>query len=147
MRLAGFALHAAIGLYAQSGVITTIAGAQRGFGGDDGPSARAQFALANLQNECDPARFEEQSHISVDRAGNILLADGNNHRIRRIALDGTITSIAGSGERPSTDRCTPLGGGTAAGDGGQARAARLYGPSHAIQLENGNLLICDQKNN
>jgi uncharacterized protein (TIGR03437 family) len=147
MRLACIAFFVATGLFAQNGVITTIAGTQRGFGGDDSSATRAQISLANVVNECDPARYEEQSHISVDRAGNIILADANNNRVRRIAVDGTITTIAGSGERPSTDRCTPLGGGTAAGDGGQARAARLYGPAHAIVLDNGNLLICDQKNN
>lgn len=147
MRLAGIVSLVSLALFGQSGVITTIAGTQRGFGGDDGAATRAQISLANVVNECDPARYEEQSHISVDRAGNIILADGNNNRVRRIALDGTITTIAGSGQRPSTDRCSPLGGGAGAGDGGQARAARLYGPSQAILLDNGNLLICDQKNN
>ncbi|MBM3787357.1 MAG: hypothetical protein FJW30_23610 [Acidobacteria bacterium] len=141
-------------VHGQTGVISTVAGLtvpggepQRGFSGDGGPAARASLTLAGIQNECDPARFEEMSHISVDRAGNILIADTNNNRIRRIGMDGVISTIAGSGERPSLNNCSPLGGGQAAGDGGQALSARLYGPAQAIALENGNLLICDQKNN
>ena len=129
-------------LFAQTGIITTIAGTARGFGGDGGPAAQAALGLANVQNECDPARYEELSHISVDRAGNIYIADTSNNRIRRIAPDGVITTVAGSGQRPSieTARCSPQGGGVEAGDGGQALAAKLYGPSQALVQANGSLL-------
>ena len=136
-------------LFSQTGVITTIAGTTRGTTGDGGPAEQAALTLANIQNECDPARFEEMNHISVDRAGNIYIADTNNNRIRRISPNGVITSVAGSGQRPSVerDRCSPLGGGVEAGDGGPAASAKLYGPSQALVLPNGTLLICDQKNN
>jgi uncharacterized protein (TIGR03437 family) len=135
--------------FAQTGIITTIAGSTRGFGGDGGPATLAQLALSNVQNECDPAKYEEMSHLSVDKAGNIYIPDSNNSRIRRIAPDGTITTIAGNGQRPSIDRstCSPLAKGVDVGDGGQVSAAKLYGPSQAVMLANGNLLICDQKNN
>jgi hypothetical protein len=36
--------------------------------------------------------------VAVDNAGNIFTADTNNHRIRKVAADGTITTIAGNGE-------------------------------------------------
>ena len=136
-------------VFAQTGIITTIAGTTRGFGGDGGQATLSSLTLAGIQNECDPARFEEMNHLSVDRAGNIYIADTNANRVRRIAPDGVITTVAGSGQRPSIDtsRCSPLGGGTEAGDGGSASAAKLYGPSHAIVLPNGALLICDEKNN
>ncbi len=136
-------------VFAQTGIITTIAGTTRGFGGDGGQATLSSLTLAGIQNECDPARFEEMNHLSVDRAGNIYIADTNANRVRRIAPDGVITTVAGSGQRPSIDtsRCSPLGGGTEAGDGGAASAAKLYGPSHAIVLPNGALLICDEKNN
>ncbi len=117
-------------LSAQTGTLSTIAGTERLFSGDGGPAALAGLVLANLQNECDPARFEEMSHISVDRNGAIYLADTGAERIRVIRPDGVISTFAGSGQRPSTDQCVPLGGAAAAGDGGQARAAKLYGPSH-----------------
>lgn len=133
----------------QTGIITTIAGTTRGYGGDGGPAMSASLTLASVQNECDPARYEEMNHLSVDRAGNIYIADTNNNRIRRIAPDGVITTVAGSGQRPSieTSRCSPSGGATEAGDGGPVTAAKLYGPSQALMLPNGLLLICDQKNN
>src|SRR6187399_546650 len=119
--------------FGQTGIITTIAGTTRGYGGDGGPATLASLTLASVQNECDPARYEEMNHLSVDRAGNIYIADTNNNRIRRIAPDGVITTIAGSGQRPSieTARCSPTGGATEAGDGGPVTAAKLYGPSQA----------------
>jgi len=143
------AILAAGSLWGQTGVITTIAGTTQGYSGDGGPATLAQLTLANVRNECDPARFEELNHISVDAAGNIYLADTNANRIRRIAPNGTITTVAGSGTRPTIEpsRCSPQGNAAEAGDGGPASAAKLYGPSHAIMLPNGNLLICDEKNN
>jgi uncharacterized protein (TIGR03437 family) len=135
-------------LLAQTGIISTVAGTTRGYGGDGGQATLASLTLASLQNECDTAKFEELNHISVDRAGNIYIADTNNNRVRRIAPDGVITTVVGSGQRPSIDSsCSPLGGAGSAGDGGVASAAKLYGPSHALMLPDGTLLICDQKNN
>lgn len=132
-----------------SGLITTLAGTgERGFSGDVGPATAAALGLAFLTNECDPGRFEEQSHLSVDPAGNIYLADSSNHRLRRISPNGLITTLAGSGERPAIDsRCSPLGGAAAIGDNGPATNARLYGPAHALPGPDGTLLLVDQKNN
>ncbi len=138
-----------LSLLLAAGVITTIAGTgERGFSGDNGPASSAALGLAFLVNECDPARFEEQSHLTVDPAGNIYIADSANHRVRRISSTGTITTLAGTGERPAIDsRCSPLGGAAATGDNGPATAARLYGPAQALPGPNGTLLIVDQKNN
>jgi uncharacterized protein (TIGR03437 family) len=132
-----------------TGLVTTIAGTgERGFSGEGGPATAAALGLAFLVNECDPARFEEQSHLTVDPAGNIYIADSSNQRIRRLAPDGILTTVAGSGERPAIDsRCSPQGGAAAAGDNGPAASARLYGPAQAIPTPDGALLIVDQKNN
>lgn len=44
--------------------------------------------------------------MAMDRAGNVIVADSEHHRIRRIAPDGTITMIAGgSGEGTRDGRC------------------------------------------
>lgn len=117
----------------------------RGFDGDGGAAVDATFALANLQNECDPGRLEQISHLSIDSKGNLYIADSQNQRIRRIDPDGSIRTVAGSGSTPSINgRCEstspPL-------DGGSALEAKLYGPSHAMMAPNGNLIIADQQNN
>ena len=101
--------------------------AARGFGGDNGPAPAAALALANVQNECDPAQFEQAVHLTVDAGGNIYLADAANQRIRRITPQWVIATVAGSGERPQTNaRCEPSG---PVADGGPALAARLYNPA------------------
>jgi len=137
---------------APAGIISTIAGTTpvggppiRGFNGDGGPANEARLGLADVQNECDPNRFEQTVHLSVDTAGNVYFADSSNQRIRRITAQGVISTVAGSGERPATNRlCEPTGD---VADGVQARAARLYNPADVISLSNGNLLIADQQNN
>jgi len=134
-----------------TGIITTLAGATpaggapvRGFGGDGGPGTSALLALANLQNDCgDPTRFEQTTHLAVDRSGNVYFADSNNQRIRRTTPQGTISTVAGNGERPPMNaRCEPTGGGAAIGEGGPAAAARFV-----VVHPNGSLIVADQQNN
>ena len=106
----------------QDGVITTIAGNGRaGFGGDNGPALKASLNF--------PAG------LCHDRAGNLYIADRNNHRVRRIDTSGIITTVAGTG--------TPDWG----GDGGPAIKAHLNYPSDLVCDGNGNLYISDRSNN
>ena len=85
-------------------IIETIGGTgERGFSGDGG-SARA-------------ARFWSPGRIAVDRRGLVYVADILNARIRKIELDGTVRTVAGSGTL---------------GDGGPARAALLAIPGDVI---------------
>ena len=68
-----------------SGIITTIAGTgERGFSGDGGPAVAAQL--------------DDPRGVAVDAAGNLYIADHDNHRIRKVDPSGTITTIAGTGE-------------------------------------------------
>ncbi len=103
------------------GVITTVAGnGTSGFSGDNGPATSAEL--------CAPGS------LAVDSAGNIFIADSNNHRIRKVS-NGTITTVAGNGT---------LG---FSGDGGQASAAQLnYPQGVAVDLV-GNIYIADTFNN
>ena len=83
--------------------ISTFAGTgTRGFSGDGGPATSA--------------RLDAPGGIVVDAAGNAYIADSGNHRIRRVAPNGTITTVAGDGRR------------AVSGDGGPATAASLSSP-------------------
>lgn len=44
------------------------------------------------------ARFNYPTGIAIDDLGNLLIADAGNNRIRKIASDGTVTTIAGDGQ-------------------------------------------------
>ena len=105
-----------------AGVITTIAGiGTAGFSGDGGPATAAQLNLPY--------------GLAFDSAENLFIADMNNNRIRRLAPDGTIRTIAGSGARGF------------AGDGGPATSAQLNSPYRVSVDDDGNLFIADMNNN
>ena len=144
-RLVGALALAQAAAVGQTGIITTLAGTTRGYNGDDAPAINAQIALANVQNECDPNRYEQTVHLSLDSSGNIYFADSNNQRIRRISSQGTISTIAGSGNRTTRNgNCEPIG---SVGDGTDAHAALLYNPADVFALRNGGLVIADQQDN
>ncbi len=44
------------------------------------------------------ARFDTPCGIAIDDDGTMLVADTGNHRIRRVELNGRVTTIAGTGE-------------------------------------------------
>ncbi|HZQ43338.1 MAG TPA: Ig-like domain repeat protein [Acidobacteriaceae bacterium] len=67
-----------------AGVISTYAGTGVvGTSGDGGPAITAQFS--------------RPTGVALDTANNLFIADENNHRLRRIAPGGTITTVAGGG--------------------------------------------------
>ncbi|MGE0126778.1 MAG: hypothetical protein AB7U82_01645 [Blastocatellales bacterium] len=72
--------------------------------------------------------------VVVDAAGNAYISDSNNHRVRRVAPDGVITTYAGTG--------VPDFG----GDGGPAAQAKLISPSGLALDSAGNLYIADSGN-
>jgi sugar lactone lactonase YvrE len=89
-----------------NGIITTVAGnGQRGFSGDQGPAIDASLDLINIgngfSNNIDPNTGQPfpaaAGGIAVDAAGNLYIADTNNHRVRKVDLNGMITTVAGGG--------------------------------------------------
>jgi sugar lactone lactonase YvrE len=80
------------------------------------------------------ARLNHPSAVSVDAAGNLYIADRDNHRIRQVAPDGIITTVAGTGSPGN------------AGDGGPATSAHLNGPSAVTLDHGGDLEIADTGN-
>jgi sugar lactone lactonase YvrE len=65
-----------------TGDVTTYAG-DGGDGTVDGPRASS--------------RFSHPTALAIDTAGDVFVADYFVHRIRRIAADGTVTTVAGDG--------------------------------------------------
>lgn len=101
-----------------AGVITTVAGSGRAtFSGDGGPALSAGMGAVDLR---------------VDGAGNLYLADYNNNRVRRVDVNGIITTVAGGGN--------PANG---IGDGGPATSARLSVPTDVALDAKGNLYIVE----
>lgn len=104
-----------------AGIITTIAGnGTASFSGDGGPATAAGM---------------RPSSTLIDAAGNILVCDGVNRRVRKIDAAGTITTIAGGG------------GDGYSGDGGPATAAQFRYMAGMVFDASGNLLVADQSNN
>jgi sugar lactone lactonase YvrE len=107
---------------AATGIISTVAGTgTQGFSGDATASTSATLSLPH--------------GITIDSAGNLYLADTQNHRIRRIdATTGIITTVAGDGTQAF------------AGDGGPAIAASLDNPRAAALSPSTLLTLADTGN-
>ena len=107
---------------AQTGLIATIAGTgSPGFSGDGGAATLAAISTPG--------------GLAIDGAGDVYFADSGNHVVRRIDINGNITTVAG----------TPQSGGYS-GDGGPATAAKLYLPEGIALDAAGNLYIADTGN-
>ncbi|MEB3220445.1 MAG: hypothetical protein VKS61_00055 [Candidatus Sericytochromatia bacterium] len=97
------------------GTVTTLAGGSRGF-------AEGRGALA---------RFDTPHGLSVGSDGTVYVADTQNHRIRRIAPDGTVSTLAGS----------------AIGDvDGTGEGARFNAPHGLTWAVDGHLYVADTAN-
>jgi streptogramin lyase len=99
--------------------MTTVAGnGQRGYTGDGGPATEATLAAPH--------------EILFDRAGDLYIAERDNHVIRKVNMKtGIISTVAGTGVAGF------------AGDGGPAVRAQMRQP-HSIFLDrDGTMLICD----
>jgi sugar lactone lactonase YvrE len=105
-----------------TGIITTVAGTgQAGFSGDGGPATEAAL--------------DTPHGVAVDIEGDLFIAAGFNHRVRKVdAITGIITTVVGDGEFSFT------------GDGGPALEASLATPTDVAMDDAGNLFIADNNN-
>lgn len=83
------------------------------------------------------ARFSAPGDLCVDAQGVVYVADSFNHRIRRIAPDGTVTTIAGSGA---------VGGGAGGFADGPALKAQFKFPRKIVVDAAGTLYVVDGGN-
>jgi sugar lactone lactonase YvrE len=115
------------------GTIHTVAGSTFGFSGDGGPATNAQLAYPG--------------GVALDGAGNLYIADIQNHRVRKVTPDGIISTIAGSSTTTSNTGCCHPSPGGFSGDGGPAIDAQLSFPADVAVDVAGNVYIADWGNN
>ena len=116
---------------APNGTVTTLAGTgAAGFSGDGGPATAAQLYGPTA--------------VAIASDGAVYIADSGNNRIRKVATDGTISTIAGTGpgipnilQPPSFLTCA------FSGDGGPATAAQLCDPAQLAFDKAGVLYVAD----
>jgi DNA-binding beta-propeller fold protein YncE len=105
------------------GKITTVAGTGRGaMGGDGGPALKASM--------------NGPKHLCIDHDGGVLIADTENHIIRKyLPAEGKMVRIAGTGKKGT------------AGLGGPPELAELNQPHGVFVHPNGDIYISDSSNN
>jgi DNA-binding beta-propeller fold protein YncE len=105
------------------GKINTVAGSGRkGLSGDDGPALKAAF--------------DGPKHLCIDGDGNVLIADTENHVIRKyLPREGKVVRVAGTGRKGSK------------GLGGSPLEAELNQPHGVHVRPDGTLYIADSSNN
>ena len=101
---------------AADGIVTTLAGKKKGFSDSNGPQAR----------------FNHPYGVAVDSANNVYVADSYNHRIRKIAPDGWVTTLAGNGNDGYVD--------------GTGVEAEFYVPIGIVIDAAGNIYVGDEGN-
>lgn len=102
------------------GTVSTFAGAPASFGTIDG-----------FGNQ---ARFNNPFKILADANGDMFVGDTHNHSIRKITLDGTVTTIAGTSGTPGTND-------------GPAAISLFNSPEGLAKDASGNLYVVDDANN
>jgi sugar lactone lactonase YvrE len=104
--------------FAESLSVTTFAGS------DAGPGYRDGVGTA--------ARFNWPSGLTVDRNGNVLVADENSHTIRHITPAGVVTTLAGVGGESGTTN-------------GKTGVARFAVPRAVAIDRSGNVYVAEQR--
>lgn len=113
-----------IRVIAIDGTISTFAGnSAAGSSGDGGPATSAQL--------------KQPKDLDVGPTGVVYIADTKNHKIRKVALDGTITTVAGTG----------ASGYLTSQSGGPATSAKLNQPGAIVVNGIDNFYLSDTVNN
>ena len=102
-----------------AGVVTTIAGLAGSLGSNDDTGSAA--------------RFKRPKRVAVDGAGNVYVADTDNHTIRMVTPGGVVTTLAGLAGNPGTGN-------------GNGNGARFNTPLGVAVDSAGNVYVGDFQN-
>ena len=108
----------------RDGAVSTLAGSAEGEGG-------------HTDGAGDAARFSKPVALAVDIDGNIVVADTDNHCIRKVTPEGVVSTLAGP-----TALTSPTGN-----VDGPANQARFFSPYDVAIDMDGNVLVADYHNN
>ncbi len=121
---------------ASSGGVTVVAGtaATAGFAGDNGAATAAQL--------------DAPEAVSLDGAGNLVIADTGNHAVRVVNRGAATITVCGvsiaAGDIRTVAGTPPTGGYT--GDGAAATSSALSLPRAALLTPAGDLFVSDRGN-
>ncbi|MFP5501677.1 MAG: hypothetical protein ACLGIN_04255 [Candidatus Sericytochromatia bacterium] len=111
------------------GQLVVVAGDFNGAEGDSGDGGPAVLAKLN-----------KPTGLAFDAEGNLLIADAGNFRIRKVAKDGTITTVAGL---PTMQALAKVVAGGQETEGGAADQAVLVAPSTMAFDAAGNMYVAE----
>jgi sugar lactone lactonase YvrE len=114
-----------------AGVVTTLAGLAGKSGSTDGTGSTARFG----------SRDGGPIGLAVDDAGNVYVADSQNHTIRKVTAAGAVTTMAGNASIMSV-MGLPAGGST----DGTGSEARFNYPGGVAVDKAGNVYVADTLN-
>jgi sugar lactone lactonase YvrE len=97
------------------------------------PLAGGAIALDHTDGTGGNARFFNPTSVAVDASGNIFIADGGDHTIRKVTAGGVVTTFAGSSGQPGST------------DGSGSSARFLYPYAIAVDAS-GNVYVADSGN-
>jgi sugar lactone lactonase YvrE len=100
-----------------SGVVTTLAGSG---------------SIGSANGTGTAASFNYPQGVATDASGNVYVADGDNHLIRKIDPNGVVTTLAGSGSPGSNN--------------GAGTSASFFYPSGVATDLAGNVYVADESN-
>ena len=94
--------------------------------------AGSEYQSGLVDGTAASALFNSPRGIALDQAGNLFIADAGNHAIRKIATDGTVSTLAGNGQPEFMN--------------GPGSSARFRSPNGLAVDPAGNIYVADAGN-